>query len=438
MAVRTATSLGKANFASPTRNLANRSRSGRHHVRPETKVSNDTFSRRLCRIGVPLLGLAVVAGCAVAAPPAGTATGGARIVLVVSGTSAEPRPTVSAKALTLLRTAANSTDVTESDDQRSSVAMVSSADDTVDSVDKSITLTPRRADGSVEHGLSRQRLIDDNVRAVSTAIAATRATRPGLDLLAGITGAVRGVDPGTLVVVSNGLSTTGGLDLRQAGWHADATTVARQLRARDLLPDLTGWHVLFTGLGAVAGAQPPLPNPQLDTLIGYWRAICQAAGAVSCAVDQTRVPSTRPLTTVATPAVPVPGVSSVMGPHGQVNTTVSDGALGFAGNSAALPPAAQDLLRALAASIVARLADQPDVPVVVHGYAADPPGSTDHGRMALAQLRAQAVAGALAHDGVTNRIQATGIGTQPGVTAMVHGSFDEQVAATMRRVVITY
>jgi outer membrane protein OmpA-like peptidoglycan-associated protein len=382
-----------------------------------------------------LTALALLVGCGVAAAHLAGPTSGDRVVIVVGGTADEPRPTVTAAAQDLLETAANSTDVTDGANSRSSVALVSSADGVVD---RSIVLTPRRADGSVEHGLSRKSLIDRNIQSVVSTVASVTASRPGLDLLSGISNAVRGIDPGTLVVVSNGLSTSGGLDLRQVGWHADATTIAHQLSARDLLPRLAGWHVLFTGLGAVAGRQPPLPNPVLDTLVNYWRAVCRAAGALTCTVDQSRIPAVKSASTVAMPIVPVPDVTSVVGPDGKVHTTVSDGALGFAGNSAALTPDAQDLLRSLAGDIVMRLAGQARAAVTVTGYAADPPGSTDRGRKALAELRANAVKAALADDGVTNRITASGVGTQPGVTAMVHGRFDEHVASTMRRVVITY
>lgn len=402
------------------------------------RAANDSNSRRgkflpLCY----LVGLVVgAAGCAV--PPrvgVGGATSGERVVIVVSGTANEPRPVVTSAALAVLRDAAGSTDVSGSTDTRSSVAIVVSADG---GHQRPIELTPRRADGSVEHGLSRQSLIDGNVRSVVTAVGDTAATAAGLDLLGGISAAVRGVTPGTLIVVSSGLSTAGGLDLRQVGWQADPASVAKQLAGRDLLPELAGWHVLFTGLGAVAGAQPPLPDPTLDTLTGYWQAICRAAGAVSCDVDATQVRPAPPLAAVAEPVVPVPDVTSVVGPNGQVTTTVSDGVLGFAGDSAALSPSAQHLLTTIAAAVTARLAGRPDATVGVVGYAADPPGSTDAGRRALARQRADAVAAALADDGVTQHVSATGVGTQPGVTAMVGGRFDEDIANTMRRVVITY
>ncbi|HWD00880.1 MAG TPA: OmpA family protein [Amycolatopsis sp.] len=378
--------------------------------------------------------LAGTAGCAIPARSF-TPSGGERVVVVVSGTANEPKPVATADTVKILRAAANSSDVSQQGSGKSSVVLVSAADG---GDAPSVVLTPRRADGSLEHGLNRPALIDKNVQAASDVIAATAAHRAGLDLLGGIDQAVRGIDPGTLVVDSNGLSTAGAFDLRQVGWTADPAAIAQQLKAAGALPHLTGWHVLFTGLGAVAGPQPPLPTSARDKLGAYWTAICRTAGAASCTVDQSRVPARRPEATVATPVVPVPGVQSVLGPGGRVNTTVSDSALGFAGDSAALSPGAQDLLRALAGSITARLADRPDAPVTVRGYAADPPGSTTTGRQELATLRARAVAGALTAAGVTNFVDAAGIGTEPGVTAMTGGRFDERAASRMRRVEVTY
>ncbi|QRP51161.1 OmpA family protein [Amycolatopsis sp. FDAARGOS 1241] len=391
--------------------------------------------RGYLRTAIAVGGLSLLlAGCAIPARSF-TPTGGDRVVVVVSGTANEPKPFATAATLKILRDAANSTDVSAQGSGKSSVALVSAADG---GDVPSVVLTPRRADGALEHGLNRPALIDKNVQLAADVIGATAAHRAGLDLLGGIDQAVRGIDPGTLVVDSSGLSTAGAFDLRQVGWTADPAAIAKQLKTAGQLPHLGGWHVLFTGLGAVAGAQPPLPTPARDKLGAYWRAICQAAGAASCDVDQSRVPARRPEATIATPAVPVPGVQSVVGPSGRISTTVADSALGFAGDSADLSPAARDLLRSLAEGISARLADRPDAPVTVRGYAADPPGSTAAGRQELATLRAQAVAGALKASGVTNPLDAAGIGTQPGATAVVGGRFDEQTATRMRRVEITY
>jgi outer membrane protein OmpA-like peptidoglycan-associated protein len=375
-----------------------------------------------------------VAGCAVS-PKAVTPTGGDQVVIVVSGTANEPRPAVTDVARKILVDAANSGNVSSQGSGKSSIALVSAADG-VES--RPVVLTPRRADGALEHGLQRPSLVERNVQAAADAVAGTVAARPGLDLLGGIDAVVRGVTPGRLIVVSSGLSTAGAFDLRQVGWDAEPETVASLLAAKKALPHLENWHVLFTGLGSVAGAQPPLPGPTHDKLLRYWQAICAQAHAAGCDFDDKRVPAEPPNATVATPVVPVPGVTSVVGPDGQVSTTVSDSALGFAGDSAILSPGAQALVRALAGSITARLSGKPGAVVTVRGYAADPPGSTAAGRQALADLRARAVAGALGQAGVRQRVDAAGTGTQPGRTAMAGGRFDEAAAAAMRRVEIAY
>ncbi|MEU7789100.1 OmpA family protein [Amycolatopsis sp. NPDC049159] len=374
---------------------------------------------------------AFVSGCAVPARNV-VPSGGDRVVVVVSGTANEPRAAVGDAVLAVLRDAANSGNVSQQGSGKSSVVLVSAADG---GDRRSVVLTPRRADGSLEHGLSRPSLIDRNVASAVDAIGATAARKSGLDLLTGIADAVRGVAAGTLVVDSSGLSTGGAFDLRQVGWAADPAAVAGQLTAARQLPGLGGWHVVFTGLGSVAGPQPPLPTPARERLAAYWQAICRAAGAAACDVDQSRVPAEPSRATAATPVVPVPGVTSVTGPRGEVTTTVSDAALGFAGDSAVLSESAGDLLRSLAGSITA---GRTSAPVTVRGFAADPPGSTDAGRRELAEQRARAVAGALTGAGVTQRVDATGTGTEPGVTAMTGGRFDEAAAARMRRVEITY
>ncbi|WP_242545131.1 hypothetical protein [Amycolatopsis sp. MtRt-6] len=385
---------------------------------------------------IAVLGLLVlsVAGCAVPSKPV-SSSGGDRVVIVASATANEPRPAVTDMARKLLVDAANSGNVSSQGSGNSSVALVSAADG---AGSREVVLTPRRADGSLEHGLQRPSLIERNVQAVADTVAATAAARSGLDLLGGIDAAVRGAAPGRLIVVSSGLSTAGAFDLRQVGWDADPETVASQLAAKNALPHLENWHVLFTGLGSVAGAQPPLPGPTHDKLLQYWQAICARAQAAGCDFDDKRVAAHLPHATVATPVVPVPGVTSVVGPAGQVSTTVSDSALGFSGDSAVLSPGALDLLRTLAGSITGRLADRPGAVVTVRGYAADPPGSTAAGRQALADQRARAVADALGQAGVRQRVDMAGVGTQPGRTAMVGGRFDEAAAAAMRRVEINY
>jgi outer membrane protein OmpA-like peptidoglycan-associated protein len=371
---------------------------------------------------------------------------GQTIVVLASATAHEPRPSLTPQAEQILRRAAESGDVSDGRDGRGSVAVVTSADTgTGGRPAEVLPLTPRRANCEVEHGFQRDNLIDSNIARVRNAVAGRAAVRPGLDLLAGIDNAVRGYHPGTLVVVSNGLSTAGGFDLRQVGWNAHPADLVAQLAQRGLLQNLLpGWHVLFTGLGATAGAQPPLTKPARDTLVRYWTAICTAAApGGSCDVDARPLDSAPPVATAAVPVVNVPGIDSVTGPDGRTTVTLFDAVTGFAPDSVVLSADAQNILRSIGARIVAKLGQQPNTTITIRGYVADPPDSTPAGRQQTADERARAVQAFLTDQlraaGLSPPIDAAGAGTPPQPpTAIVNGAFDEATAAQMRKVTITY
>ncbi|MEV6908794.1 OmpA family protein [Amycolatopsis sp. NPDC051071] len=383
------------------------------------------------RAALPIFVLATALVSACGARAGADGGDGERIVILASASANEPRPSLPSGIESRLAEAARSTNATDGKNGKGSLAIVATADgDTT----QTLPLTPRRANGAVEHGLQRENLVDANVRRVSEAVGGLAATRPGVDLLAGIDNAVRGVGPGTLVVLSSGLSTDGGFDLRRTGWQLEPAAPAAELKARGLLPKLGGWRFVMAGIGATAGPQAPLSLPVRERLVAYWREICHAAGAAECLFDEARLDSRPPNGTVPTPDVPVPGIVSVRGPDGTTKTTLSNDVLGFAGDSAALSPAAQGVL----AELASRIAAKPSAGVVVRGFTADPPGSTGQRRAELSAARANAVAGALRAAGAGVRIDASGGGTAPGMTAMSGGVFDEGVAVKMRRVDITY
>jgi outer membrane protein OmpA-like peptidoglycan-associated protein len=363
-------------------------------------------------------------------PPGG---GVPDIMILVSGTATEPRPAMLAGPASVVRAAAEDREVTDGANGRGRAARVVAAAGTYTAT---FPLTPRRPDGSVEHGLNRDTLVAGNVGRVGAAVADVRATDAGLDLVRAIDDVTRGAQPGTLIVISHGIATKGGFDLRQVGWEADPRSVADQLRDRDLLPDLTGWRVIFSGLGSTGGAQPPLPRPARLKLIAYWTAICAAAGG-TCEFDDTPMEPAEPASGEAMPTVAVPGVESVTGPHGELTYTVTDQLLGFPGDSAELAPAAVDYLKGIAAQIRIRTRDNPRATVTVTGYCADPPGSTTEGMKRLSRARADNVARVLREGGVTNPIEAIGGGVAPGGSATRNGQFDDARGAQMRRVEIT-
>lgn len=343
------------------------------------------------------------------------------VVLAASATANEPGPELGAPDLALLaRAAAVSTHA---------VAYVVSP---ATGEPTRVPLTPRRADGQVEFGPRRQQLIRQNVGAVQRILAAQAATGP-FDLLGILATAVRVVaPPGTLFVMSSGLSTAGAFRLQDVGWDANPATVAAQLKRQGQLPDLAGWTVVFSGLGTVAGRQPPLPLPQRTALTSYWLAICRAAGAVACHTDSLTRPDPPSRSTVPVPIVAMPVVQVIRGPRGGQGVVVPD-VMFFPFASARLLPSADSVLRPLAAKVI-RLG----LLVSVQGQAS-PDGSATFNAQ-IARARAQAVAARLRSLGVPARqlIRVAGIGTA-GLTIRAcerDGQFEDSLCARLRRVVI--
>jgi outer membrane protein OmpA-like peptidoglycan-associated protein len=296
-----------------------------------------------------------------------------------------------------------------------------------------VRLTPRRPDGQVEYGPRRGYLLDQNVSRVEQLLQGQAASGP-FDLLAMIAAAVRVASPpATLIVLSSGLSTAGGFDLRQVGWDADPRSVAAQLQHRGLLPDLAGWHVIFSGLDDTAGRQPPLPLPQRTTLASYWMAICRAAGAAACQTDETIRPDPPSLSTTPVPVIPVPQVVSVRGPDGSHGVSVPSDEL-FAFNSAALLPGADGVLRPLVAKALSG-----HFLITITGYASPDGGSAAY-NLALSRARAQAVRARMVALGrpAEQVTKVTGLGTDGKTlpSCDVAGQFDEAVCAQQRRVIV--
>ena len=296
-----------------------------------------------------------------------------------------------------------------------------------------VGLTPLRADGQVEYGPRRDQLLQQNVNRVQQVLRTEAATGP-FDLLQLISTAVRATShPGTLLILSSGLSTAGGLNLQAVGWDANPAAVAGQLKHRGLLPRLAGWRLDFSGLATVAGDQPSLPLPQRTTLTAYWMAICRAAGAAGCSTDDTIRPDPPSRGTTPVPVVPVPVVVSVTGPRHSAGVSVPADEL-FAFDSTRLLPGADSILRPL----VSRASGRRQL-VSITGYASPDGGSAAY-NLALSQSRALSVRNRLEALGLApgQIAQVTGLGTA-GQTARAcyrHGQLDEAVCATLRRVVI--
>ena len=87
-----------------------------------------------------------------------------------------------------------------------------------------IPLTPYLANGQVDYGPTRVSTLNANISAVQQAVEHEAAQGP-FDLLATIAAAIKAAPPpATLIVISSGLSTAGGFDLRQVGWDANPSS----------------------------------------------------------------------------------------------------------------------------------------------------------------------------------------------------------------------
>jgi OmpA-OmpF porin, OOP family len=126
-----------------------------------------------------------------------------------------------------------------------------------------------------------------------------------LDLAAAVTG-----PDGDIIVVDSGLQTVAPLEYQQQGLlMAPSSDVVTFLREQDLLPDLSGRHVLLSGFGYTAAPQPPLDKAQQDNVIDQWTAIIKAGGACVTADPtpntESEIAGLPPVSIVAPPATPV-------------------------------------------------------------------------------------------------------------------------------------
>ena len=364
-----------------------------------------------------ITGAVLLAGCQ--APPDDRKI----IVVAASAMANEPAPVLSGPDRAMLRDAGSTS-------TRAAAFVV----DPNTGQARQVSLTPRRADGEVDYGPDRTSELAANVSRVQQLLNTLAASKP-FDLLAIIAQAVRvTTHPGTLLVLSSGLSTAGGFDLRQVGWGADPRTAAVSLRRRGLLPRLAGWKVVFSGLADTSGTQPAPPAPQRTILTRYWLALCHAAGAASCSADAVTRPDPPSRSTTPVPVVRFPRVTSYRGPHGGQTTNVPADAF-FAFNSARLLPGADIIL----GPIVARARDQ-HREVTIIGYASPDGGSATY-NLALSAERARAVRARLISLGVPASLtgQAVGLGTagQPRSACYRDGHVDEAICARLRHVLIT-
>ncbi|MEW2301327.1 OmpA family protein [Streptomyces sp. NPDC006655] len=249
------------------------------------------------------------------------------------------------------------------------------------------------------------------VREASTVLAGSRGTR-------------------RLVVLTDGLPTTGCADLRDAGFDGGLETdaiVQRCSADKEVTTrTLASVETVFVGLGQTADQEPQASPAQEAWLDGLWRRLCAAAhpkpaDPADCAVSEVAAPRT--LSGRAAPRRP--GDPAVEFPE---RTWKQAGARAlFDPNSAVLRAAALPQL----ARIAVQVRDLAGVRVRVLGYV-DPRGGSGNNRT-LSQARADAVKNELERLGVRG-VTAVGKGVPDGCPGAADGLGTEQELQCERRV----
>ncbi len=354
------------------------------------RIRGATFGAAVLALCLSLTGCAPdrVPAAGVAACPAGQAQSAETMVVTATGTSAEPQVAIPAALVNDLERAGRSD---------TGCLLLVRPDGSL----AALSLTPRRG-GRIEVGSQREALRQRTLAAIGEALADVVAQSDGLDPRTVITNAVRAhPTPGTLVVITSGLSTVEPIDLRRLTWSVHGPTLGAFLRREGWL-DLRGWDVRFAGLGDVAGTQPPLPAPVQRQLSRVWLGICKGAGAAHCADLGHLVDTRPPRSTNSVPPVQTPPVESFEDRVLWVSQTT------FHLDSATLSSLADLQLRV----VVRRVLDG-DLIITITGHTDASTGDEAHNRD-LSLRRAEAVRTRLLQLGLPgNRIVAVdGVGSQ--------------------------
>ncbi|MPY57495.1 OmpA family protein [Streptomyces spongiae] len=219
----------------------------------------------------------------------------------------------------------------------------------------------------------------------------------GTDVLAAMAAGAAGLGDADgrerrLLVLTDGLSTTGCADLREAGFRdePEIKAIARVCDAREEIPALREVDVTFVGLAQSATDTPAAKPAQRNWLAELWTTLCEEGGG-SCTVQDT------PVDTAAAPSGKDPAPAEPVVRYGEdgVRTYSLPGAALFDTNSSRVRPKAVPMLTDIAVS--ARTLDLDRV--VVKGYV-DPRGTSGNNKQ-LSQARADAVRDVLVDLGVS-------------------------------------
>lgn len=382
-------------------------------------------SRPAQLVAAALAGTALLTACSSPPPPPrqpGTT------VLVVGNRSNMPKPVLVGPARAAVETAVRSKDV---------LYLVS------------VSGEPQIAgQQKIEYPCKTKAVCDDAAHTVMAKIdaALTKTVQPAreeADLLSAVSLAADTLraekGPKTLVVVDNGLQTTGQLSLVAPDALAiDPEAVASDLVDNHGVSTLEGVDVVMVGLNAAAPPQRALTPSRSDRLRRLWTAVFKDAKAKSVDVEAGGFPQSDPVSGLPTVSVvpkddPAPKPTPTFTPDKPTCVPLREDQVGFVKNEATFrdPGKARSFLEDLAGQLVAS-----GVSAVLTGTTALPETKTGDAR--LSYQRALAVRDELVALGVpVDRLQVEGVGTDfPGYVDPAAGGRWNPIVAIRDRLVI--
>lgn len=259
--------------------------------------------------------------------------------------------------------------------------------------------------GEVESA-DQQHLADgyaENMKGVHAALDGAASKQNQLDLLGLLGKMAQTSGPATLLVYSSGLQTTGLLDLRAWGSDLDVKGTIDRLDAKDL-PVLADKHVIFFGLGEVAGPQTPLTERMLKDVRELWLGVCGKAGG-DCELGQRPSSGGPPTATVPVPTIPVPALGPIpqWEPGKPIDIPLPNGII-FEKDKAVFQSGAEQFLRTLVPNF---LPDGVSVPVRATAIGHTATFGPHDSAVDLSKRRARRVVDALVADGVDRALFTT-------------------------------
>lgn len=257
---------------------------------------------------------------------------------------------------------------------------------------------------------------------------------------------MRGKSNPTIFVYSNGLSTTGSLDMTTltAIGNLDVTTTVEDLKKRNAIPDFTGCNIQFY-LTGTAGEQASLSNNEESLIIDLWQKIIESGGGIfnydyylpDSKLVLTDAPYVTPVSVEGSSSsvreIPIDDMPAEL--PDEFVVTIGEEAIDFIPNTAEV----KDEVKAKEKiAPLAKLIQDNQIDILLVGSTATVGDALSS--VKLSEERCHTIARLLNEAGATTSIEIKGFGydnSNPYFdNDIVEGQLDETIAKTNRKVVI--